>query len=110
MVFVARWDQLPGARQQATTKSPPHLPIIARFVPADTNGGAAVKQWIPANRKAVCKDGRTRSLYRCAASPGKLFVRRVSKATRTSPAVVKHVPFVPPKPADPKKKKRKAGK
>ena len=73
-----------------------------------TAGGS---NWTPSNRKAVCADGKTRSLYKCASSPGKLFVRRLTKSSsslgRNKKTTVKYVPFVPAPSASAKKTKKK---
>ena len=74
-----------------------------------TRGGGA-KKWSPSNRKAVCADGKMRSLFKCSSSPGKLFVRRITKTASSPKSTVKYVPFVPAPSASAKKPKKVAKK
>ena len=125
-----------------TYNTTPYTNVIVTFrVPMKTDGGAIVSikkdgvytvdafnaimsnlktvgggnKWTPTTHNALCADGKTRSLYKCASSPGKLFVRRVAKTSspgRSTKTTVKYIPFVPapPSTSSKKPKKKKAAK
>ena len=63
-------------------------------MPRSVGGASRKQQWVNTDRRGVCADGKTRSLYRCAGSrSSKLFVRRVVR--RGATASVNYVLFQP---------------